>query len=85
MFAQRNDMLERESEFTGLKGTVLRYTGSVYALVLLSLFLKALTINPALPDDILNAGALISLIAAFVAYPIAKRAQRKAEEEAARQ
>ena len=33
--------LERESEFTGLKGAILRYAGNIYTLTLVALFLAA--------------------------------------------
>lgn len=33
--------LERESEFTGLKGAILRYAGNIYTLTLIALFLAA--------------------------------------------
>ena len=37
-----DDMVgERESEFTGLKGAILRYVGNVYTLVLVGLFFLA--------------------------------------------
>ena len=37
-----DDMVgERESEFTGLKGAILRYAGNVYTLVLVGLFFLA--------------------------------------------
>lgn len=73
----------RESEFTGLKGLILRYTGATYALILLSLFIKALTfgIGAAVAGP-LNVLSAIVMIAAFITFPL-RRHWRKQESAAA--
>ena len=77
----RNEIIgPRESEFTGLKGFILRCTGTTYALILLSLFIKALTfgIGASLAAP-LNVLSLIVLIAAFATVPLRHRWRKQQE------
>ncbi len=76
-----NDIIgPRESEFTGLKGLILRYTGTTYALILLSLFIKALTFGVGAPvAGPLNVLSLVVLIAAFVTFPLRRRWRKQQE------
>lgn len=61
---------ERESEFTGLKGTLLRYAGCTYGLVIASQLIEALSFRA---GDMANvfAGVSTAVFAfSFVAYPV---------------
>ena len=60
---------ERESEFTGLKGTLLKYTGCTYALVIASQFIEALALSVGDATGALFAASRVVFVAAFVAYP----------------
>ncbi len=71
---------QHESEFTGIKGLILRYTGTTYALILLSLFIKALTFGIGAPlAGPLNVASAVVMIAAFVTFPL-RRHWRKQQE-----
>ena len=64
---------EVESEFTGLKGMLLRYAGCTYALVLVSQFAEALAAAswcPAVLTGALSDASAILFPLAFVAYPL---------------
>ena len=64
---------EVESEFTGIKGALLRYAGCTYVLVLASQFLDALAharVCPASAADVLMDASAVLFPVAFIAYPL---------------
>ena len=61
---------ERESEFTGLKGQVLRYVGTAYALVIVSQFIEALAVKGGDAAGFMYAMSAVVFVFAFVAYPL---------------
>ena len=70
---------EVESEFTGIKGALLRYAGCTYVLVLASQFLDALAHAwwcPAPAVDVLMGASAMLFPVAFVAYPLVVAAGR---------
>ena len=69
MHVWREGVPERESEFTGTKGFILKYAGTAYALILLSQFCQALAALPVVPDEPLNVASYACFALAFVAYP----------------
>ena len=60
---------ERESEFTGLKGTLLKYTGCTYALVIAGQFIEALALSVGDATGALFVASRVVFAVAFVAYP----------------
>lgn len=60
---------ERESEFTGLKGALLKYTGCTYALVIASQFIEALALSVGDATGALFVASRVVFAVAFVAYP----------------
>lgn len=61
---------ERESEFTGLKGAVLRYVGNVYTLVLVGLFFLAFAQSYPVAAAPLRVCAGISFVLAVIVRPL---------------
>lgn len=59
-----------DSEFTGVKGRVLRYVGTVYALLIASQFVRALAIHDAALGMPLNVLAATIALLGLVAYPV---------------
>ena len=70
MDAMHGCAFERESEFTGLKGTLLRYAGCTYALVIASQLIEALALSRGDATGVLYAASRVILAASFVAYPV---------------
>lgn len=68
---------ERESEFTGLKGKLLRYGGSVYALVIASQFIEALAQRGGIASGLLHGCSAVVFVFAFVAYPLYAKLLRR--------
>ncbi len=64
--------LERESEFTGLKGAILRYAGNIYTLTLVALFLAAFA--DAYPNAafVLDPLSIVVFAAGIVIHPLKK-------------
>ena len=60
---------ERESEFAGLKGALLKYTGCTYALVIASQFIEALALSVGDATGALFVASRVVFAVAFVAYP----------------
>ena len=72
-YERHDEDLERESEFTGLKGWLLRYLGSAWALVIASQLVKALALaQPAAADPLwmISEALFIAAPAAFPAYSL---------------
>lgn len=69
----KDDAVERESEFTGVKGQLLRYLGSWYVLVIAGLFLAALAMG-ALSSAafVLRPLSVVLIVAGVVAFPVKK-------------
>lgn len=65
---------ERESEFTGLKGHLLKYTGCAYALVIVSRLIEVLSMRAG--SGVLAGVATAVLVAAFIAYPVGIAVER---------
>lgn len=65
--------LERDSEFTGLKGELLRYAGCAYALVIASQFIEALAMKAGAAAGALDMLSAAVFIFAFAAYPLYAR------------
>ena len=65
----KQEQFEHESEFTGLKGKVLKYVGSTYAMIILSQFLKAFAMNGGAASSFLYGLSIFTFIFAFVSYP----------------
>lgn len=64
---------ERESEFTGLKGQLLRYLGSWYVLVLAALFVEALAQThwiDGTAETVFHVIAALLTATAIIAYPV---------------
>ena len=70
MDAMHGCAFERESEFTGLKGTLLRYAGCTYTLVIASQLIEALALSFGDATGFLYAASRVVFAVAFVAYPI---------------
>ena len=63
-------MEERESEFTGRKGHVLKYVGCAYACIVASQFVEALGQKFTAAAGPLDLAAAAIFAFAFVAYPL---------------
>lgn len=64
---------ERESEFTGVKGQLLRYLGSWYVLVIAGLLLAALADGAlAAAASVLNPLSIVLIALGLVAFPAKK-------------
>lgn len=64
---------ERESEFTGVKGQLLRYLGSWYVLVIAGLFLAALADSALVAAaPVLNPLSFLLIVTGIVAFPVKK-------------
>lgn len=59
-----------DSEFTGVKGRVLRYAGTVYALLIASQFVRAFAAHDAALNVPLNVLAATIALLGLVAYPV---------------
>lgn len=75
---------ERESEFTGLKGAVLRYVGNVYTLVLVGLFFLAFAQSYPVAAAPLRVCAGISFVLAVIVRPLKVWLRGRARGGAAR-
>lgn len=67
---------KRESEFTGLKGTLLRYGGATFVLQIAIQLIKALMLVLGFTSAQLDAPFLAVSAAAFLAYPVAAARSR---------
>lgn len=77
MMALSDKLQERESEFTGLKGELLRYTGCAYALVIASQFIEALAMRGGAASGVLYRCSAAVFVFAFVAYPLYAKVLRR--------
>ncbi len=66
-----------DSEFTGVKGRVLRYVGTVYALLIASQFVRAFAVKDAVLGGALDALAATIALLGLVAYPVGSALMKK--------
>lgn len=70
MDAMRGIVGNTDSEFTGVKGRVLRYVGTVYALLVASQFVRAFAVKDAVFGGTLDVLAATIALLGLVAYPV---------------
>lgn len=80
----RGSVPERESEFTGLKGFVLRYVGSAWALLIASRLVEALAEGRPGAAGVLGALSTALGCLAFLAYPVYELASEISSNDPAR-
>ncbi len=67
---------KRESEFTGLKGTLLRYGGATFVLLVVIQLIKALMLVFGFTSAQLDTPFLVVSAIAFFVYPVAAACSR---------